>query len=126
MGTSRLSPSRHNSRARMRRSGSAKPKVALMRGSLQTAPAVAWSLVACLVAALLAPVAGLPAAYARADVAVAGPRPSSSVSQVVVISLDGLTPRAITRLGRAGAPVLHRMMRGGASARNARTAYEPR
>ncbi len=53
-----------------------------------------------------------------------GAGPSSPVRQVVVISLDGLTPRALTRLGRAGTPVLHRMMRKGASTLNARTAYE--
>ena len=72
-----------------------------MRASLQTGPAVARSLVACLVAALLAPVAGLPAASARADVTGAGPDPSPSVSQVVVISLDGLTPRALSAARRA-------------------------
>jgi predicted AlkP superfamily pyrophosphatase or phosphodiesterase len=76
------------------------------------------------VAALLAPLAGLPAAAARVDGTGAGPDPSPTVSQVVVISLDGLTPRALTRLGEPGTPVLHRIMRDGASTLNARTAYE--
>ena len=41
-----------------------------------------------------------------------------------MISLDGLNPTALTRLGKRGTPVLHRMMRRGASTLNARTAYE--
>jgi predicted AlkP superfamily pyrophosphatase or phosphodiesterase len=44
--------------------------------------------------------------------------------QVVVVSIDGLNPEAITRLGREGTPHLHRMMRQGASTLNARTAVE--
>ena len=44
--------------------------------------------------------------------------------QVVVITLDGLNPDALTRLGRSGAPQLHRMMRQGASTLNARTELE--
>ena len=44
--------------------------------------------------------------------------------QVVVISLDGLNPTAITRLGREGTPTLHRMMRQGASTLNARAEVE--
>jgi predicted AlkP superfamily pyrophosphatase or phosphodiesterase len=43
---------------------------------------------------------------------------------VVIVSLDGLNPTAITRLGRRGTPVLHRLMRTGASTLNARSAYE--
>jgi len=46
------------------------------------------------------------------------------VSQVLVVSLDGLNPRALTRLGRRGTPVLHRLMRRGASTLNARSARE--
>jgi hypothetical protein len=57
-------------------------------------------------------------------VAAPGPESPAQVSQVVVISLDGLTPRALTRLGRAGTPVLHQMMDEGAYTLNARTAYE--
>ncbi len=52
-----------------------------------------------LLAGVLAPVlAGAPAT-ARADGTGPGPDPTPSVTQVVVISLDGLTPRALTRLG---------------------------
>ena len=77
---------------------------------------------ASLLAGVLAPVlAGVPAT-ARVDGAGPGPEPSPVVSQVVVISLDGLTPRAMNRLGEPGTPVLHRMMRDGASTLNARTA----
>ena len=94
-----------------------------MRASLRTRPAVAAWLIAWLVAALVAPVAAV-SATARADGTGAGPDPSPSVTQVVVISLDGLTPRALTRLGEAGTPVLHRMMQDGASTLNARSAYE--
>ncbi len=79
---------------------------------------------AALLAGVLAPVlAGAPAT-ARADGTGPGPDPTPTVTQVVVISLDGLTPRALTRLGAAGTPVLHRMMRDGAWTLNARTAYE--
>ena len=89
-----------------------------MRASLRTGSALPRCLAAWVVAAIVAPVAGLPPAAARVD---PGPEPSPAVSQVVVISLDGLTPRALTRLGEAGTPVLHRMMRDGASTLNART-----
>jgi hypothetical protein len=43
---------------------------------------------------------------------------------VVVVSLDGLTPAALTKLGRKGTPALHRMLRKGAGTLNARTAVE--
>lgn len=82
------------------------------------------SLAACAVA-LLAPVlAAVPSTQAGANGTGPGPDPAPSVNQVVVISLDGLNPTALTRLGRRGTPVLHRMMRRGASTLNARTAYE--
>ena len=74
---------------------------------------------------LLAPLlATLPTSPAGADGVGPGPDPAPSVTQVVVISLDGLNPTALTRLGKRGTPVLHRMMRRGASTLNARTAYE--
>ena len=44
--------------------------------------------------------------------------------QVVVISLDGLNPTAISQLGREGTPTLHRLMRQGASTLNARAEVE--
>jgi len=43
---------------------------------------------------------------------------------VLVISLDGLRPDAITKLGPEGTPTLHRLMAQGASTLNARTAVE--
>jgi predicted AlkP superfamily pyrophosphatase or phosphodiesterase len=62
-----------------------------------------------------------------------GPEPTSSGTGqgttdtgpvVLAISLDGLRPDAITRLGTDGTPNLHRLMAQGASTLNARTAYE--
>lgn len=44
--------------------------------------------------------------------------------RVVVISLDGLNPRAIRRLGSEGLPHLHRMLRNGAGTLNARSQVE--
>jgi hypothetical protein len=46
------------------------------------------------------------------------------VDTVVAISIDGLNPRAITKLGPGRAPALHELMRTGASTLNARTARE--
>lgn len=46
------------------------------------------------------------------------------VTSVLAISVDGLTPRVLTRLGRKGTPHLHRLMRQGASTLNARTERE--
>ncbi|WP_181310337.1 alkaline phosphatase family protein [Nocardioides campestrisoli] len=43
---------------------------------------------------------------------------------VLVVSVDGLNPHALTRLGRAGTPTLHRLLDEGASTLNARTAVE--
>jgi predicted AlkP superfamily pyrophosphatase or phosphodiesterase len=47
-----------------------------------------------------------------------------AVHQVLAISVDGLNVRALRRLGRAGAPHLIRLLRQGASTRNARTQVE--
>lgn len=49
---------------------------------------------------------------------------SAHPSKVVLISVDGLNPSALTRLGRAGTPNLHRMLREGAGTLNARTLVE--
>src|SRR5437868_5578316 len=46
-----------------------------------------------------------------------------AVNQVLAISVDGLNPRAIKRLGRSGAPAFHRLMREGAWTFNARTEW---
>jgi hypothetical protein len=47
-----------------------------------------------------------------------------AVNRVVAISVDGLNPTAIQKLGRSGAPNFHRLIREGASTLNARTARE--
>lgn len=49
------------------------------------------------------------------------PSADDAVDHVVAISVDGLNPTAIRRLGPEGAPALHRMLRGGAGTLNART-----
>ena len=46
------------------------------------------------------------------------------VDTVVAISIDGLNPRAITRLGKQRAPALNKLIRRGATTLNARTALE--
>jgi predicted AlkP superfamily pyrophosphatase or phosphodiesterase len=51
-------------------------------------------------------------------------QPADTGPVVLAISLDGLRPDAITKLGKEGAPNLHRLMAQGASTLNARTAYE--
>ena len=43
---------------------------------------------------------------------------------VVVISIDGLNPQALRKLGRSGTPQLHKIIRQGASTLNARTEQE--
>ena len=56
------------------------------------------SLAACAVALLSPLLATVPSTPAGADGTGPGPDPAPSVSQVVVISLDGLNPTALTRL----------------------------
>ncbi len=51
-------------------------------------------------------------------------RSAAMTGSVLAISVDGLNPQAIRRLGAHGTPNLHRLMRGGASTLNARTEYE--
>ncbi|MBM7515950.1 alkaline phosphatase family protein [Nocardioides nitrophenolicus] len=76
-------------------------------------------LAATLAAALLA--APGPATADRAD---AG-RATVNGKHVIAISVDGLNPRALNRLGRAGAPNLHRLIKDeGAGTLNARTQLE--
>lgn len=89
-------------------------------------------LVAPVLALLLAP--GLLASAAQA----AGPARSATVpaavslaarapapgTRVLAVSIDGLNPRAITRLGRSAAPSLYRLIDQGASTFNARSQYE--
>lgn len=54
----------------------------------------------------------------------AGPEPVPVATSVLAVSIDGLNPRALRRLGRERTPVLHRLRRTGASTLNARTAVE--
>lgn len=75
---------------------------------------------ACLLGvALVVPAAasGEPTAPAAGEVAEPQPR-------VLVISVDGLNPDALRRLGADGAPALHRMLREGAGTLNARSQVE--
>jgi hypothetical protein len=46
------------------------------------------------------------------------------VDSVLAISIDGLNPTALKKLGRSGTPHLHAFIRAGASTLNARTEYE--
>lgn len=88
-------------------------------------------LLLCLLLPLLPAVAAVPPASGRvaavshrsADPA-AGPTEGSPVRSVLVVSVDGLTPRAVRRLGRDGVPVLHGLRRRGASTLEARTERE--
>lgn len=50
--------------------------------------------------------------------------PPVGVTRVLAISVDGLNPSAITRLGRSGAPNLYRLIDEGATTLNARTERE--
>ncbi len=52
----------------------------------------------------------------------AGATPSAE--RVLAISIDALSPAAIRKVGRKGAPHLHRLLRQGDSTLNARSAYE--
>lgn len=76
-------------------------------------------------AVLLAAGAACPAT--ASDLAVPSARGTAAddaVNHVVAISVDGLNPDALRRLGRDGAPAFHRMVRQGATTLNARTAVE--
>lgn len=88
-----------------------------------------WITRAALALLVIAPLTGgcaaaepepLPAAAASPALS----RAAAPTRQVIAISVDGLNPRAITRLGRSGAPTLHRLLREGAGTLNARTEYE--
>lgn len=47
-----------------------------------------------------------------------------SAARVLAVSVDALSPAAIRRVGRSGAPNLYRLIRQGAGTLNARTSYE--
>jgi predicted AlkP superfamily pyrophosphatase or phosphodiesterase len=48
----------------------------------------------------------------------------NAIDRVIAISIDGLNPLAIQKLGQSRTPTFHRMMREGAYTLNARTAHE--
>jgi len=79
-----------------------------------------------LVAALTCLVAAVPVAAGaqepppRTDPPVAAPL----AERVLAISVDGLNPEAIKRLGRSGAPTFHRLIAESAGTLNARSEYE--
>ena len=61
----------------------------------------------------------------RTSAQVAPPAAAASpVTRVLAISIDGLRSSAITQLGAAGTPTIHRLMRQGAYTLNARTERE--
>jgi predicted AlkP superfamily pyrophosphatase or phosphodiesterase len=92
--------------------------VALLAGCQAAPPAPADDQ-----AAARTPTATAPAGI---DTAAAAARPSAdnAVDRVLAISVDGLNPAAIRRLGPSRTPAFHRLMREGASTLNARTARE--
>jgi hypothetical protein len=57
-------------------------------------------------------------------VSVTAERSASEITRVVVISVDGLNPDAITQLGATGTPAYHRLMTEGTWTFNARTEFE--
>lgn len=77
--------------------------------------------------------AGLVAAVLAVALGVVGPpggldpvaaRPARPARLVLAISVDGLRPAALERLGPSGTPAYHRMLREGAGTLNARSAVE--
>lgn len=87
----------------------------LARKRLIPVTALVLALVAALLASVLLPERAADAASSSAD---------DHINRVLVISIDGLNPDALRRLGPAGAPALHRVMAEGVSTLNARTEYE--
>ena len=79
--------------------------------------ALAAALVSVLFAA--APVSAAPPPEPRSTVI-----DENQVTRVVVISVDGLNPDAITQLGESGAPTFHRIVDEGATTFNARSEVE--
>ena len=83
---------------------------------------LAVALAALLVAGLLTAGRATPNTTTAPD-----PTPASRAldgKHVIAISIDGLNPRALNRLGRARAPYLHRLIDQGAGTLNARTQLE--
>ena len=91
------------------------------------APGAASAAVRWLVAAMVIPMVTLMVTAAPADAAPMRVRAAAEpgdVTRVVVISVDGLNPEAIKRLGRSKAPTFYRLVDEGATTFNARTAVE--
>lgn len=85
--------------------------------------ALAAALAALLGLTVLSPAVAVPAP-ASPQLSAAPSERTKPDRKVLVISVDGLTPRALHILGRERAPGLHRLLRQGARTRNARTALE--
>ncbi len=83
--------------------------------------ALSMALVSVLIAA--APVPAAPPPEPRTSV-VDSVVDQDQVTRVVVISVDGLNPDAITQLGKSDAPTFHRIVAEGASTFNARSEVE--
>lgn len=65
-----------------------------------------------------------PSSATAAPAPAGAPAPVGPAKRVLAISVDGLNPAAIRRLGGAGAPAFHRLLGEGAGTLNARTAVE--
>ena len=71
-----------------------------------------------------APVAVAAPAPTAPTAPTASPASSAQAPRVLAISVDALSPAAIRKVGRAGAPNLFRLIRQGAGTLNARSTYE--
>lgn len=77
-----------------------------------------------LAAVVLPPVVAVAAPAAPAGSGVLAGTGAAPVTHVVAVSVDGLNPRALRRLGPARTPTFHRLLAEGAATLNARTAVE--
>ena len=79
---------------------------------------------AAIVVSVLLPLVGASATALRNQSAEPATRAAVNSTRVLAISVDGLNPAALRKLGRAGAPHFYRLLDGGASTLNARTEVE--
>ncbi|GGO71017.1 alkaline phosphatase family protein [Nocardioides deserti] len=97
---------------------------------MRRTPLVAAALTALASLACTSTPAGTSPGDASADASATAARASAATREVpadrrvLAISVDGLNPSALGRLGRGRTPALHRLLAEGASTRNARTARE--